>query len=238
MLRVTLAVALAAMLAVPAAATAKLYPMSRDVGVYRAPNTGSGIGVVKSGGQVDVQCWIRGQAVGGYDVWDRIVHRGRTAYVHDRYVEMPSGSPGASGVPECTGQGGLINWRQLADGILAKDYQSFINSKPSLRLIWPTNQLNWDTDGCSGPMVIREVYRHLFDKPCQQHDFGYRNYGSGKKLGRNEATRAVVDGRFHTEMRRLCARQFRPGHERSVCQVAAAGVYRVVRDRGDDHFYG
>jgi hypothetical protein len=141
-----------------------------------APNLCSGVGVIKAGNQVDV---------------------------HDRYVEMPGGSPAASGVPACAGQGGLVNWRKLADGILGKDYRTFMK-----------------------------------DQPCRLHDFGYRNYGSGRQLGRNEGTRARIDLRFHEEMKRLCGIQFRPGHERSVCQGAAQTVFAAVRLRGDEYFYG
>jgi hypothetical protein len=233
-----LAVVLAAAVVLPATASAQLFPVSRDVGVYSALNLGSGIGVIKSGSQVDVQCWTSGPEVGGYSVWDRIDYRGGTAYVHDRYVEMPDGSPAASGVPACAGQGGLVNWRKLADGILAKDYRTFMKDRPGLRANPPTSELDWNSDGCSGPIVIREAYRHLFDQPCRLHDFGYRNYGSGKQLGRNEGTRARVDLRFHEEMKRLCGIQFRPGHERSVCQGAAQTVFAGVRLRGDEYFYG
>jgi endonuclease/exonuclease/phosphatase family metal-dependent hydrolase len=229
------AAVLAAALLLPAAASAKAFSVSRDVGVYRAPNTASGIGVVKSGGQVNVQCWTRGQAVGGYPIWDRIDYRGGSAYVHDRYVEMPgAGSPAAAGIPECAGQGGLVNWRKLADGILAKDYRTFMNIKDSP----PTDGLDWTSDGCSGPAVIREAYRRIFDQPCQLHDFGYRNYGQGRRLGRNDAMRAHIDLRFLAEMKRLCGHRFRPGQERSFCEAQAHAVFDGVRLFGRPHFYG
>jgi Prokaryotic phospholipase A2 len=235
----TFAVLLAATLAGPAVAAAKAFPVSRDVGVYRATSLGSGIGVIKARTWVEVQCWTRGQVVGGYSVWDRINYRGGSAYVHDRYVEMGADTPGEAGVPECgVGAGGLVDWRKLADGILAKDYRSFMRSKPGLKVSSPTNQLDWRSDGCSGPIVIREAYRHLFDQPCQLHDFGYRNYGAGKRLGRNEPTRALIDQRFLTEMERLCRLRFRPSHERSVCQGQARVVYSAVSLRGAKHFYG
>lgn len=231
----TLAALLAAISAVPAAAAAKAFPVSRDVGVYSAPNLGSGIGVIKAGREVNVQCWIRGQAVGGYRIWDRIDHRGGTAYVHDRFVEMPgAGSPADAGVPECAGQGGLVNWRKVADGILNKDYRTFMNIKRSP----PTDGLDFSSDGCSGPSLIRPAYRRLFDQPCQLHDFGYRNYGRGRRLGRNEQMRAYIDLRFRTEMRRLCTHRFRPSHERSLCQGAAEAVFDAVRLRGKEAFYG
>ena len=216
-----LAAVLAATLLVPAASAAKEFPVSRDVGVYRAPALGSGIGVAKARTEVNVQCWTRGQAVGGYPIWDRIDHRSGSAYVHDRSVEMPGGSPAGAGVPECAGDGNLVKWRQLADGILAKDYRTFMNVKAAP----PTDELNFDSDGCTGPAVIRETYRHIFDQPCQLHDFGYRNYGQGKRLGRNDAMRAHIDLRFLTEMKRLCGHRFRRGQERSFCEAQAHAVF-------------
>jgi hypothetical protein len=50
--------------------------------------------------------------------------------------------------------------------------------------------------------------KNLFDGPCQLHDFGYRNFGKGLTLRRNEDTRAWIDGRFEAEMKRLCNNNF------------------------------
>jgi hypothetical protein len=110
------------------------FPVSRDVGVYSAPNTSAGLSVIKAHSRVDVQCWTTGQAVDGYPIWDRTSYRGRTAYVHDKYVQIPGGSsPGGYGIPRCGASGGF-GWTHLkerADAILAKDYRSFIAVKRS-----------------------------------------------------------------------------------------------------------
>jgi endonuclease/exonuclease/phosphatase family metal-dependent hydrolase len=230
-----LAPVLTAALLLPAAAAASSFPVSRNVGVYSAPDTSSGVGVVKAGRTVDVQCWTNGQAVGGYPVWDRISYGSGTAYVHDKYVQMPNGdSPGANGIPQCgaTGGFGSTNRRERADAILAKDYGSFIAVKRSR-----PRPFNWSSNGCTGPAVIREAYARLFDEPCQQHDWGYGNYGQGLKLDPSEGMRAAIDGRFLTEMRRRC-NIFRPGHERSVCQGEANVMFGVVRRVGRPYFLG
>jgi hypothetical protein len=82
----------------------------------------------------------------------------------------------------------------------------------------PYHAYNWTDDGCS-PSFIPNIrlpigtsppilYRHLFDGPCKQHDFGYRNFGNGPRLGRDETTRDWIDGRFLQEMGRLCTDTF------------------------------
>ena len=75
----------------------------------------------------------------------------------------------------------------------------------------PFNGFDWTDDGCSGADAIwgaaRPVsllYRNLFNQACQQHDFGYRNSGSGLKLARNESSRRQIDERFLGEMRHTC----------------------------------
>jgi hypothetical protein len=102
-----LAAVLAAALLVPAAASAKPFEVSRDVGVYAGANTNNGLGVVKAGETVDVQCWAKGQSIGGYAIWDRVKVRNISGYVHDKYVEMPGGnSPAANRIPNCNSGGG------------------------------------------------------------------------------------------------------------------------------------
>jgi lysophospholipase L1-like esterase len=91
------------------AAQAKLFPVSRDVGVYRTPDLKSGLGVIKAGKPVNVQCWVNGQSVGGYAVWDQIAFPavpGGIAYVHDKFVQMPRKThPRDNGIPSCPGGG-------------------------------------------------------------------------------------------------------------------------------------
>ena len=60
----------------------------------------------------------------------------------------------------------------------------------------PYNAFEWTDDGCSGADQIGplfNVYRNLFSKPYQVHDFGYRNLGKGITHQRIEIKGAEAD---------------------------------------------
>lgn len=113
-------------------------------------------------------------------------------------------------------------------------YSECTRRKPS-----PMNGFDWSDDGCSGRDQIAFLslyYRDLFNKPCQLHDFGYRNFGQGLALSRTEDTRRMIDDRFYTEMRRVCQQAFpatlagsRNDRGRDGCLDKAASVYYAVR---------
>ncbi|MEQ3552329.1 phospholipase A2 [Pseudonocardia nematodicida] len=132
--------------------------------------------------------------------------------------------------------------RDEARRIMSMDYQTFVDHKANVA--YPT-AFNWTDDGCSGPQEVRWIYRDLFEKACEQHDFGYRNYGletGGLHLGPNEDTRAWIDRRFSEEMRRTCARSFsKPWqtYNRIFCDGQAAHVFAAVRNAKEakDSFY-
>lgn len=90
----------------------------------------------------------------------------------------------------------------------------------------PYDAFDWTTDGCSPPTP--DAWKAIFDGPCQQHDFGYRNYGKGLNLGRDEFTRAWVDKRFKNEMGAVCS-TFALGPQRVVCFQTAKAMYKAVR---------
>ena len=87
------------------AAHAKPFQVSRDVGVYRTPDLKAGLGVIQARRTVDVKCWVNGQPVGGYAVWDQIAFPavpGGIAYVHDKFVQMPHKThPRDNDIPQC-----------------------------------------------------------------------------------------------------------------------------------------
>jgi phospholipase A2-like protein len=98
----------------------------------------------------------------------------------------------------------------------------------------PYNQFDWDTDGCSGPTP--GSLRKLFYPACQQHDFGYRNYGKGLTLGRDENTRRWIDDRFRAEMKSICNYRFSDWTQYAnlqACFKEADGMYAVVRNLSD-----
>lgn len=103
----------------------------------------------------------------------------------------------------------------------------------------PYNVFDWTDDGCSGAAALgglgrgpSNVYRNLFNKPCREHDFGYRNFGKGLTLYRNEVMRLKIDDRLKAEMISLCDKTF-PGAANYVnwasCQNEASVVYFGVR---------
>jgi len=121
-----------------------------------------------------------------------------------------------------------------------KSYEAFIDFKKRQR----PAPFDWRDNGCSGPWVLKESYRHLFDKPCQQHDFGYRNYGSdnkdGPQLAPNEDMRKQIDDRLGHEMNRLCGSRFSKSWQRvnrDTCRSQALVVYDAVRAAGSSAFH-
>lgn len=90
----------------------------------------------------------------------------------------------------------------------------------------PYDAFDWTTDGCSPPTPA--AWKAIFDGPCQQHDFGYRNYGKGLNLGRSESTRGWIDRRFKKEMQRVCG-TLPLGPQRVTCGQVAKAMYNAVK---------
>jgi hypothetical protein len=108
-------------------------------------------------------------------------------------------------------------------------------NNPSCTKPSPYNAFDWTTDGCSPPTP--DDWKAIFDSPCQQHDFGYRNFGKGLALKRSEAQRAYIDSRFLREMRRLCS-TWGIGPQRLTCRSVAKGMYGAVRVGSVGHLWG
>jgi hypothetical protein len=99
-------------------------------------------------------------------------------------------------------------------------------TKPS-----PYNHFDWTTNGCSWTPPTALI---VFNRPCQLHDFGYRNFGNGLTLERTESRRLWIDNRFRDEMYRICQdpRAFLPLGGPFRCRAMATAMYAVVRVRG------
>ncbi|MGH2941312.1 MAG: phospholipase A2 [Solirubrobacteraceae bacterium] len=129
--------------------------------------------------------------------------------------------------------------RSDADAIMNMNYNAFVAYKAQHH---PT-PFDWSDDGCSGLPVIKKIYANLFNKPCQMHDFGYRNYGTrsgGLALSPNEDTRAWIDGRLSEEMVRLCRETFdKPlqAVNKAACLAESGYIWGVVRNVGPKAFY-
>lgn len=98
----------------------------------------------------------------------------------------------------------------------------------------PYNYFEWTTDGCSGPtgrLPPAGSWTRIFDAPCQQHDFGYRNFSKNLTLQRTESMRTWIDRRFKTEMDRVCSSWPNDtffDRSKSACFKAAAAMYKAV----------
>ena len=107
-----------------------------------------------------------------------------------------------------------------ATQLLAMDHHAFLLEKAAA-----PPPFDWSTDGCTS---TPPTWAATFDGPCQQHDFGYRNLGRGLRLRATNAGRAWVDGRFLTELRRVCRERF-AGREVTRCRVRARAMHAAVR---------
>ncbi|MGW6458302.1 phospholipase A2 [Streptomyces sp. NPDC055078] len=139
-----------------------------------------------------------------------------------------AGSAGTAAAAETVTAGnvsataGRASLKRKADRIMNLTYQQFARTKR-------VKPFNWTSDGCSTPKK-NFPYRGRFKKACNQHDFGYRNYGAKGKLelSPTKATRKKIDAKFLNEMKRTCADVYKGG-ARTKCKVAAVGYHRVVR---------
>lgn len=151
----------------------------------------------------------------------------------------------SAGLVVATGGAGIADAspRSEADRVMDMTYQAFIDHKRDVTSVHGPYVFDWSDDGCSIPGGVPggRSAADLFDKPCQLHDFGYRNYGRGLRLGRDEDTRAWIDHRFWREMGRLCDDKFSAWYRRAnwaTCQSDARLIYGAVRNFGRSAFYG
>lgn len=61
-----------------------------------------------------------------------------------------------------------------------------------------------------------------------RYDFGYRNLGHGLRLRATNTARSWVDGRFLSELRRVCRERF-AGRGLLRCRVRARAMHTAVR---------
>jgi hypothetical protein len=110
--------------------------------------------------------------------------------------------------------------RDRARQLVALDHHAFLLVKATAE-----PPFDWSTDGCTSTPASWAL---TFAGPCEQHDFGYRNLGHGLRLWATRAARAWVDGRFLTELRRVCAERF-AGRATTRCRARARAMHVAVR---------
>jgi len=93
----------------------------------------------------------------------------------------------------------------------------------------------WNSDGCSAPLVGNTGRSFNFTEPCRRHDFAYRNmrllerrYGTGKYWTHD--VRKRIDQQFLSDMKNHChGRRF---FDRPTCYSWAYTFYSAVRVGG------
>jgi hypothetical protein len=94
---------------------------------------------------------------------------------------------------------------------------------------------NWSSDGCSFG-ELSGPFRESFNRACDRHDFGYRNYGgTGLALDRTEARRTRVDDRLRDDLNGVCRSQH-AGLTETPCLAAAQAIYATARSQGSSWF--
>lgn len=108
--------------------------------------------------------------------------------------------------------------KTIADWHMTGRMSDFVAAKEQRPL-----PFDWDDDSCAGNAP------DLFAaNPCKRHDFGYRNYGKGLQLQRDEDTRAWIDQILYEDILDECAKpQFAP--VASYCRTQALVTYLAVR---------
>lgn len=119
---------------------------------------------------------------------------------------------------------------------------------------YPT-ALNFTNDGCSVPSYILaaspalyavlRAYGSVFEKSCDRHDFGYRNYGKNTstpgahpKFDPTSSRKAQIDSRFYSNMKVQCSQKYGNPITRGACNTAAKTFYTAVSKFGGKAFYG
>ncbi|RBQ21864.1 hypothetical protein DP939_04095 [Spongiactinospora rosea] len=134
--------------------------------------------------------------------------------------------PGLVLAPQGAFAESALSVRENADRIMHLGYADFAE-QPQIE------PFDWGTDGCTATPP-RQARR--FRQACEQHDFGYRNYGRGElALWPEEDGRKWVDSRFLTEMRAIC----RDRHaDAQWCRDQARVLYDAVRLFGRFAYFG
>jgi hypothetical protein len=87
---------------------------------------------------------------------------------------------------------------------------------------WTAYSFDWSTDYCSSSPDNPLGFD--FRRPCQRHDFGYRNY---KAMSQFSANKSRIDSSFYADMQRVCDR-YSSGPQ-AACDSVAWTYYQAVK---------
>jgi hypothetical protein len=124
--------------------------------------------------------------------------------------------------------GTVPSLKAVADGHMTTSLDDFLATRAGF-----PPPFDWTVDNCSVlPIDLR------FEEPCQRHDFGYKNYGTGGaglRLSPDEDTRRWIDDILLADMFAVCPDS--PIEAAFICRAAALGVWGAVRLGGQSAFY-
>ena len=208
------------------------------------------------GDWVKIQCQTTGQNAYGSNLWDKV----GGLYVPDKYIKTFTDGP-LKGAPSCsnhdpTPPAGPTR-AELAAAVNAVEYERVYGSNYRIyKAKYPNNGIIWANNGCSVPKAILHLhpahlpigktaayYSKLFQKSCDRHDFGYRNYGghtNGLKLDPTEARRASIDNQLHSNMdyqcKKIFSRKYVEAVQRAACYKVSDIFYAAVHKYGKSKF--
>ncbi len=122
--------------------------------------------------------------------------------------------------------------RAIADGYMSSSLDDFLATKQQ-----KPGPFNWSDDGCSIIKYAVPQDEAWFHDACTRHDFGYRNYGNGLRLQRDDGTKQQIDSRLLDDMHYICNNRL-PLVDYPPCMVRAQYIYEGVNDGGGFAFYG
>jgi hypothetical protein len=209
------------------------------------------------GDWVKIECQTTGENAYGSNIWDKV----GGLYVPDKYVKtykdgLLNGAPRCSDHEPTPVPAGPTR-DELAAAVNAVEYERVYGSNYRIyKEKYPNNGIIWDNNGCSVPEKILKLhprniplgkaasyYSNLFEKSCDRHDFGYRNYGGhtdGLKLDPTEARRATIDDQLHKNMDYQCKKVFDRKYveavQRGACYKASDIFYWAVHNYGQSKF--
>jgi hypothetical protein len=223
---------------------------------------------LRQGQWVQIECQTTGQAAYGSKLWDKV----GGLYVPDHFIKTYTDGA-IPGVPSCGDhdpapppapapappQPAGPTRAQLAAAVKAVEYERvYGHNWAKYEAKYPAGSgIIWDHNGCSVPKALIELhdgwipigkglayYANLFEKSCNRHDFGYRNYGSatnGLKLDPTEKRRDSIDNRLHHNMDYQCDRIFSRKYveavQRGACHKASDVFYWAVSHFAQSHFF-
>lgn len=245
------------------------YLVRADLDGRSAPRTNAVVRVnhVRAGQWIRITCQTTGQRAYGSNVWIKT----GGLYVPDHYVKtytdgLLSGVPRCGGAPTPQPRPAGPSQATLAAAISTVTYERVYGSQYRLqkaafpRRSYPSGPgIIWKNNGCSVPAKLVDLelgggripkgkpvafYAGIFEKSCDRHDFGYRNYGTdsgGRALDPTEARRASIDSRFLSNMdhqcRKVFSRKYVEAIQRGACYKAADVFKLAVSKRGQPNFF-